>query len=118
MITASFTQHVTLPTVADFALSYPQYGPWAYGSGAVTFAQIMLPETFLAAKVLTDLLGLPAVTAVAASAHATSSGALRRFDKQFAGAAMCCLMEANGYAKTGQKRSVPWKGWTKGEVYR
>ena len=39
------------------------------------------------------------------------------FDKQFIGAVVCSLMEANGYEKTGKKRSIPHNAFTKGEVY-
>jgi len=77
----------------------------------------MSPEGYIRAAVVNDELGLPAAAGVARScAEATDSG-LSSTDKQFIGAAVCALMEANGHAKTGRKRAIPHRAFTKGEVY-
>ncbi len=109
---------VYLPTVDDFAAKYPHYGPRARNDGQPLFELVMTPSVFLACSVLTDTLGLPAVTAVAQKAVDLMGGSLEGTDKQFLGALTCALMEANGYKKTGQKRSIPHGAWNRGEVYR
>lgn len=65
-------------------------------------------------------MGFPAVTGIAECAVQEFVRAGKEptdFDKQFIGAVVCSLMEANGYGKTGKKRSIPHKAFTKGKVY-
>ncbi len=33
------------------------------------------------------------------------------------GAIVCCIVEANGFERTGKKRSIPVDGYSRGEVY-
>ena len=40
------------------------------------------------------------------------------FTKQFIGSVICALMEANGYKKTGTKKSVPHELFSTGEFYK
>lgn len=42
---------------------------------------------------------------------------LTTYTKQFIGAVVCCLMENNGYRKTGRKKSINHPDFIKGEIY-
>lgn len=109
---------VSLPDRDDFADRFRRFGGDAEGDKSDLFDLVMRPETFLAGAVITDVLGLPAVTAIAEQAKAARPQGLSDTDKQFLGAAVCSLMEANGYRKQGEvRRSIPTAGWNKGQVY-
>jgi hypothetical protein len=114
-ITANF------PTLNEFAVKYPQYGPFAKNKGHYIFKKIMTPTNFIRAVVCTEL-GLPAVTGIANSCYSAVKNQdeveWKGYVRQFIGAVVCALMEANNYEKTGKKRSVPHHAFTKGEVYR
>lgn len=120
MQTVTFQQPVQLPQVEDFLVKYPRFSALAAGAGNRIFNQIMQPEVFINARAAADF-GLPSVLAVAEMCKMASEepGApqLDSFTKQFVGAAICSLMEANGYKKTDNKRSVPHPSFTVGEVY-
>ena len=113
----SFSVDATIPSLEDFAERFRQYGPRAREEGRPLFDLVMNAETFVAASTLTRYLRIPAVTAVADRAVAPSDGAISDTNKQFLGALMCCLMEHNGFAKTGRKGSVPHPAWNRGEIY-
>jgi hypothetical protein len=52
---------------------------------------------------------------------AASKQKLVQFDgflKQFIGALVCSLMEANGFMKSNKKKSIPHHAYTKGEFYQ
>jgi hypothetical protein len=74
------------------------------------------------ARVATTDLDLPAVAGVAKLCYRTvieqNSLEWNGFLKQFIGAVVCTLMEANGFEKTGTKRAIPHREFTKGEFYR
>jgi hypothetical protein len=108
---------VSIPDVDDFGARYKQYRSRAEGAGKKFFDLVMTPKSFIAAAVVTEQLGLPAVAGIAQQCGELASGALESTDKQFVGALVCALMLANGYTKTRKKRAIPEKGWTKGEVY-
>lgn len=108
----------SLPEPDDFDARFPQYGPRARSGGSDLFSLVMSPQVAAAGRALSELLGLPAVTAVAALASRHRGERISDTDKQFVGALVCSLMEANGLEKTGTKRSIPVDGWTRGEVYR
>jgi hypothetical protein len=115
--TARYAITVAIPTVKEFAERFPHYGPRARDKGRHFFELAMAPETFVDASALTRCLQIPAVTAIAEAAVQLADGQISRTDKQYLGALMCCLMEHNGFAKTGQKGSVPHPAWNRGEVY-
>ena len=108
-----FHLSVNLPTVDDFAARYKQYGQFARGDGHFVFALLVSPTSFVRAQVATVDLDLPAVAGVAKICYEAVQAQTRiewsGFVKQFIGAVICCLMEANGFKKTGTK---------KGEMYR
>lgn len=108
---------VHIPTLEEFGDRYKQYRNRAAGAGRPLFDLVMRPESFIAAAVMTERLGLPAVVGVAGDCAPVVGRVMESTDKQFVGALVCSLMLANGYAKTGKKRSIPQDGWTKGEVY-
>ena len=81
----------------------------------------MRPENVVKAQAAADF-GYPSVLAVAEKCKSAVEGQSKihfnNFTKQFIGSAICALMEANGYEKTGIKKSVPHKLFTTGEFYK
>lgn len=121
METKSITITVNTPSTDEFSEEYHQYGPFAKGDGNFLFQSIMAPESFIKAKAISDL-GYPAVSGVAELCYIAVKGQSviqwTPYVKQFIGAVVCSLMEANGYLKTGKKKSIPHPAFTKGEVYK
>lgn len=114
-----FRFEASIPSREDFGGRFPQYKNYASTEGRVVFDLLMSPASLNSAMVATTM-GFPAVTGIAESAvqeFVRGGKELTDFDKQFIGAVVCSLMEANGYEKTGKKRSIPHKAFTKGEVY-
>jgi hypothetical protein len=112
---------IQLPSIDDFLAKYPRYTKLVDTEGTFLFDLIMQPEVFLQASVLADF-NSPSVLAVAElcrQAVEENSGPLTldSFTKQFIGAAICTLMEANGYQKSGTKKSVPHPSFSIGEFY-
>jgi hypothetical protein len=121
METQTFSLDVQLPSIEEFTEHFPQYGKFAKNEGRFLFDAIISTESFIRAKIATEL-GLPAVAGIARLSYQAvaeqSSLEWRGFLKQFIGAAVCVLMEANGFEKTGQKKSVSAPNFTKAEFYR
>jgi len=116
-----FSLKVNIPSVQKFKEKYPQYGPFAQKDGSFIFDLIMSPSSFILARAAT-VFGFPAVLGVAElSYQAVTQDGSREFNgfmKQYIGAIVCALMEANGYVKTDTKKSVHHNKFTKGEFYR
>lgn len=119
MQTQTISYTIQLPNVDDLLAKYPRYTKLVNGEGKPLFDLIMQSEMFLKAQVLADF-GLPSVLAAAEPCRLATEkkGGLDSFTKQFIGAAICVLMEANGYQKTGTKKSVPHPSFSIGEFYR
>ena len=117
----SFTLDVQLPSIDEFADRFPQYGNFAKNEGRFLFEKLVSPECYIRARVATEL-DLPAVAGIAKISYQVvreqSSLEWRGFLKQFIGAVVCSLMEANGFEKTGIKKSVSDPNFTKAEFYR
>ena len=110
--------NVRIPELHEFQERYPQYKNFATGpEGQALFALIMRPQSFVKAEVATVDLGLPGVAGVAKDCADAVPTELTDTQKRFCGALVCALMEANGFSKTGRKRAIPHKAFTKGEVY-
>jgi len=121
MKTQTISYTINLPEIDDLLTRYPRYTKLVTGEGQFLFELIMQPEMFLRCSILADF-GLPSVLAVAESCRVAvdeDAGAISMdsFTKQFIGAAVCVLMEANGYQKTGTKKSVPHPSFSIGEFY-
>jgi hypothetical protein len=122
MHTRNLTITANFPDLDEFENQYPQYGPFARGDGRFLYNLIMSIENFIRAQVFTEF-GYPAVTGVAECCFQAVSQNRRirwsNFVKQFIGAVVCSLMEANHYQKTHKKKYVPHKAkvFSKGEVY-
>ena len=120
MLSHQLILNVNIPDLDEFKQRFPQYGSFARGDGSILFNHIMTPHSFIRAMVASEL-GLPAVAGVAKSCiqiiKQNSTLLLSGHVKQFIGAITCSLMEANGFRKTGTKRSIPHPGFTKGEFY-
>lgn len=116
-----FNLLVNLPSVDDFAAHYKQYGQFARGEGHFLYTLLISPASFVRAQVATVDLDLPAVAGVAKLCHqavqAQTDVEWSGYVKQFIGAVVCCLMEANGFQKTGVKKAIPYHAFTKGEMY-
>lgn len=114
-----FSFSAYIPSLDDFGGQFPHYKPYADGEGSALFNLLMRPETVNSAIEATKL-GLSAVAGVAeiSAQEVNRSGRnLTGFHKQFIGAVVRTLMEANGYQKTGTKRAIPHKDFSKGEFY-
>ena len=122
METRTYSISVNLPTIDDFINHFPHYGNFARKEGRFLFERIISPDSFNNATVITKTLELPAVTGIAEICYqlVLDNGTIEwsNFVKQFIGAVVCELMEANGYKKTGIKKSIPHKKFTKGEFYQ
>lgn len=121
MQTQSYTVQANIPSVDDFAAQYRQYGPLARGGGKFLFELLMSPACYIKIENAT-LLGHPGVDGVAEIAFQAVKGqtTLKWDDncKRFIGAIVASLAEANGLAKTGEKKSVRHHAFSKGEFYR
>jgi hypothetical protein len=120
MVDLTYEKVVTLWNTDEFLNKYPRFKGILDGEGKQLFDEIMKPEIFINASVLADK-GYPSVLAVAeqsktiiAAYEALGSANLC---KQFIGSVICVLMEANGYKKTGKKKSVPHESFSTGECY-
>jgi hypothetical protein len=120
MKTKTYSKVINIPELKEFSAKYPQFAGLASGEGKFLFDIIMKPETFIQAMVLTEY-GMPAVTSVAELCY-NEARKKRGFQftgrvKQFIGAMIASLMAANGYNKTGRKKSIIHRAYTRGEFY-
>lgn len=120
MKTGIYSKEINIPELWEFANTYPQFAGLAKNEGKFLYNIVMKPETYIQAMVLTEY-GMPAVTSVA---ELCFNEAKRRpgfkFNsrmKQFIGAMIASLMIANGYKKTGRKKSIIHRAYTRGEFY-
>jgi len=120
MKTKIYSKQINIPELKEFATSYPQFAGLATGEGKFLFDIVMKPETFIQAMILTEY-GMPAVTSVAELCY-NEAKKRKNFKftarvKQFIGAMVASLMSANGYLKTGRKKSIIHRAYTRGEFY-
>ncbi len=120
MKTKVFSREINLPELKEFTARYPQFAGLAKEDGKFLFDIVMKPETFIQAMILTEY-GMPAVTSVAELCF-NEAKKRRGFKftgrvKQFIGAMVASLMAANGYVKTGRKKSIIHRAYTRGEFY-
>ena len=120
MKTGTYSKEINIPELKEFEKTYPQFAGLAKGEGRFLFDIVMKPETFIQAMVLTEY-GMPAVTSVAElcfnEAKKRKDFSLTGRMKQFIGAMIASLMTANGYNKTGRKKSIVHRAYTRGEFY-
>ena len=116
----TYAKEIFLPGLKEFETTYPQFAGLANGEGRFLFDIVMKPETFIQAMILTKY-GMPAVTSVAElcynEAKKRSSFKFTARVKQYIGAMVASLMVANGYTKTGRKKSIIHRAYTRGEFY-
>ena len=116
----TYSKEIYLPELKEFAAHYPQFAGLASGEGKFLFDIVMKSETFIQAMILTEY-GMPAVTSVAELCY-NEARKKKGFQftgrvKQFIGAMIASLMVANGYNKTGRKKSIIHRAYTRGEFY-
>jgi len=116
----TYSKEIYLPELKEFAATYPQFAGLANGEGKFLFDIVMKPETLIQAMILTEY-GMPAVTSVAELCY-NEAKKKKGFQftgrvKQFIGAMIASLMAANGYNKTGRKKSIIHRAYTRGEFY-
>lgn len=120
MKTKTYSREINIPELKDFSTIYPQFAGLATGEGKFLFDIVMKPETFIQAMILTEY-GMPAVTSVAElcfnEAKKRRSFKFTGRVKQFIGAMIGLLMANNGYNKTGRKKSIIHRAYTRGEFY-
>jgi hypothetical protein len=120
MRTKIYSKQINIPEISEFATSYPQFAGLAKGDGKFLYDIVMKPETFIQAMVLTEY-DMPAVTSVAEVCY-NEAKRKKGFQftgrvKQFIGAMIASLMAANGYKKSGRKKSIIHRAYTRGEFY-
>ena len=120
MKTKTYTKEIRIPELKEFSVRYPQFAGIAKTEGKFLFDIVMKPETFIQAMVLTEY-DMPAVTSVAELCY-NEAKKKKGFQftgriKQFIGAMIASLMLANGYQKTGRKKSIIHRAYTRGEFY-
>ena len=116
----TYSKEIQIPESKEFAATYPQFAGLATGEEKFLFDIVMKPETFIQAMILTEY-GMPAVTSVAELCY-NEARKRKGFQftsrvKQFIGAMIASLMAANGYNKTGRKKSIIHRAYTRGEFY-
>jgi len=116
----TYSRKITIPEIKEFNATYPQFASLANGDGKFLFNVVMKPETFIQAMVLTDY-RMPAVTSVAELCY-NEAAKRKGFEftarvKQYIGAMIALLMKNNGYQKTGRKKSIIHRAYTRGEFY-
>jgi hypothetical protein len=116
----TYAKEIIIPDFEDFEKAYPTFSMIAKGEGKFLFNLVMKPETFIQAMILTEY-GMPAVTSVAGICY-NESIKRKNFQftariKQYIGAMVALLMTSNGYKKTGVKKSIFHKKYTRGEFY-
>lgn len=120
MKTKIYSQKIYIPELKDFTTTYPQFAALAKGEGKYLFNIVMKPETFIQAMILTKY-GMPAVTSVAEvcfnEAKKKKNYQFSARVKQYIGALVASLMAANGYKKSGKKKSIIHRAYTRGEFY-
>jgi hypothetical protein len=116
----TYSKEIYIPELKEFAAQYPQFAGLANGEGKFLFDIVMKPETFIQAMILTEY-GMPAVTSVAElcfnEAKKKKGFQFTSRVKQFIGAMIASLMAANGYNRTGRKKSIIHRAYTRGEFY-
>ena len=120
MKTKTYSKVIHIPDIKEFAATYPQFAGIAKSEGKFLFDIVMKPETFIQAMVLTEY-GMPAVTSVAEVCY-NEARKRKGFKftgrvKQFIGAMIASLMIANGYKKSGRKKSIIHRAYTRGEFF-
>lgn len=117
---STYIETVTVPSIEDFALQYPQYAPFAQNGGIVLFERLTSPEALILAKAATNM-NLAAVQGIADFCNSEFLSVIncksKRFVSQFVGAVVCTMMEANGYARSGRKKSVNHVNFSKSEYF-
>jgi len=120
MKSKTYSKVINIPELKEFSASYPQFAGLATGEGKFLFDIVMKPETFIQAMILTEY-GMPAVTSVAElcfnEAKKRKGFKFTGRVKQFIGAMVASLMAANGYLRTGRKKSIIHRAYTRGEFY-
>lgn len=120
MKTQDLHLEIHFPEPEDFLKTYPHYRKFLAGPGDELFAEIMRPGVYLQAKAAADF-GYPSAWAAAelTSRFMDKHGISHqdRTTKTCVGAVICALMTANGYRKTGVKKSVPHPAISTAEVY-
>ncbi len=115
-----YSKEINIPEPWEFAKKYPQFEGLVKNEGKFLYNIVMKPETYIQAMVLTEY-GMPAVTSVAElcfnEARRRPGFTFNSRMKQFIGAMITSLMTANGYKKTGRKKSIIHRAYTRGEFY-
>ena len=120
MKTKIYSKEIHIPEFKEFEVSYPQFSELAKNECRFLFDIVMQPETFIQAMVLTEH-GMPAVTSIAEvcfdQAKKRNGFIFTGRVKQFIGAMIASLITANGYNRTGRKKSIIHHAYTRGEFY-
>ncbi len=117
-----FVFSANIPEEKDFLAKYQTFNNLIKTNDAIlVFKLIMTPENLLRCQIATEF-GMPAVTAIAEECRVALKNQKKILKndlqlKQFIGAVVCVLMEANGYKKSNNKKRIPHESFTRGEFY-
>ena len=124
MKTEKYIKTVQSPELIDFKDRFRRYAPYSQSAGSSLFAAVMTPESFISAEEAT-FLNRPAVAGIVRFVDRLlpPDGKGRDYAKQYVGALVCCLMEANDYEKVqtkgkDKKTAVGVQGFTVGQAYK
>lgn len=109
----------SISSLEDFVRQSPNYKNYAITEGRWIF-DFLTPQTALDCLMAAAGEGLPAVAGIAESVIRESirgGKKLTKLDRQFIGAVVRFLMEANGFRKTGMRGLIPYAPFTKGQLY-
>lgn len=95
----------------EFGAKYRNFAPLSLSrEGAPIFDLLNTAAAFERMVIATEELDLPAVAGIARACgpHIEAAAPERQdYLKKYVGAVVCCVLEANGFAKAGRKRAVP-----------
>ncbi len=116
----TYSKEIFIPELKGICSDIPAIRRAGNGEGKFLFDIVMKSETFIQAMILTEY-GMPAVTSVAELCY-NEARKKKGFQftgrvKQFIGAMIASLMSVNGYKKTGRKKSIIHRAYTRGEFY-
>ncbi len=114
MATRTAQFKVNIPSLTDVGERFPQYAGIVREDGRDLYELLTEPRNVVRA-LLKAQEGAAPVEGVARAAYEPASKLSS--GNRLVGAIVCCIVEANGFEKTGKKRSIPVDGYSRGEVY-
>lgn len=106
-----------VPSRNEWVVAHPQKASSSTARALAIFDFLSKPGLILQAVLATEAFEMPPITGVALALNHEFPN-LSIHERQTIGSILCLIMELNGYSRTGRKRSIGFKPWSKGELYR